>query len=90
MLITNFTLRVEQSGQITPSMHFLKNLLVTTLQIMVMNPEWDNLMELLIAMVNGLLTLIVLGLHINVLIILDTIGFMIKAFRPVTKLLLAY
>ena len=28
-------------------------------------------------------------LHINVLIILDTIGFMIKAFKPVIKLLLA-
>ena len=46
-------------------------------------------MELQIVMVNGLVTLIVPGLHINVLIILDTIGFMIKAFKPVIKLLLA-
>ena len=34
--------------------------------------------------------LIVPELHINVLIILDTIGFMIKAFKPVIKLLLAH
>ena len=40
-----------------------------------------------IVMVNGRLTSIILESRTNVLITLDTIGFMIKAFRPVIKLL---